>query len=419
MNAMVRRMQVGRVSAVALSLLVANMAPADMAGQVNLRAGYNALDSDNVLADAVGESYTTASAELRLMPEFRRGNTSAALHYELIALRSELPGAATGLPLAGVAWPDDDTRVFDLTHVLSRQEEFIAYHRLDRLAFTHSAGWGSLTVGREAVTWGNGLVFNPMDLFNPFAPTDVQRDFKVGDDLVLLSLSPGEWNRATELQLLVVPRRPSREQGLRASESSFALKAHRVGDSLEWDLMAALHYDEPVIGFGTIGNLGMAVWRWDATLTFATDGHRYFSTVTNIDYSWNWKGLNYYGSLEFHYNTIGSTDYDQLWENPPLLERLARGEMHTIGRCYLSGALQVELHPLLNLHLLAICNLLDPSAALLPRLVWSVRQDLELTAGASLNLGGSGTEFGGLPLPGGSGELAPSNQAYLWLTAYF
>ena len=42
-----------------------------------------------------------------------------------------------------------------------------------------------------------------MDLFNPFSPTAVQRDYKVGDDMahVQLPLNTGE------LQMLYLPRR--------------------------------------------------------------------------------------------------------------------------------------------------------------------------------------------------------------------
>ena len=44
----------------------------------------------------------------------------------------------------------------------------------------------AVTVGRQAVSWGSGIVFQPLDPFNPFAPTAVDRDYKAGDDLVLI-----------------------------------------------------------------------------------------------------------------------------------------------------------------------------------------------------------------------------------------
>lgn len=50
---------------------------------------------------------------------------------------------------------------------------------------TAKAGWAA-TLGRQAVSWGNGMVYAPMDLFNPFAPTVVDQDHKAGDDLILV-----------------------------------------------------------------------------------------------------------------------------------------------------------------------------------------------------------------------------------------
>ena len=38
--------------------------------------------------------------------------------------------------------------------------------------------------GRQAITWGNGLVFNAMDIFNPFDPAAVDKEYKTGDDMI-------------------------------------------------------------------------------------------------------------------------------------------------------------------------------------------------------------------------------------------
>ncbi|MGC9450014.1 MAG: hypothetical protein ACP5I4_01085 [Oceanipulchritudo sp.] len=365
-------------------------------GQFNLRGGH--ADSD-----------WEGSAELRLMPEIRPGDAHLfLLHYEAAVL------------LGQVAFPPGDaSRLFDLTGAWHDDDDRLACHRLDRLNYQYTADWGTLTLGREAITWGNGIVFNPIDLFNPFAPTDVERDYKLGDDLVLLSLHPASWNGHTGWQLLLVPRRDPVTGSLQAKQSSLALKGHLFAGEGEWDFLAAWHFDEAVVGLGRIGYLGNAVWRWDAILTFAEGDHHLFSTVANIDYSWNWDGLNYYGSLEFHYNTIGSPDYAGLAGEPLLLVRLARGEVFTLGRAYLAPSLQIELHPLVNLHLSAVLNLQDPSAVVLPRLIWNFRQDMEFTLGGATALGGPGTEFGGLRIPGFPEAGPDPDRLYLWLKAWF
>jgi hypothetical protein len=123
--------------------------------------------------------------------------------------------------------------------------------------------------------------------------------------------------------------------------------------------------------------------------------------------------------LEFHFNSVGTDHYESLLTEEDLIERLERGELYTVGRTYLAPSLQVELHPLVNLYLAGIVNLKDPSGVALPRLVWSVRQNLELTLGGSLNVGPAGTEFGGLPVPFTDQVLEAPDRAYVWLKGYF
>ncbi|HSH09231.1 MAG TPA: hypothetical protein VK995_02505, partial [Oceanipulchritudo sp.] len=232
------------------------------------------------------------------------------------------------------------------------------------------------------------------------------------------------WNGGLGWQLLVVPRRELESGNLLLSESSIALKAHHQRDESEWEFMGAFHYDEAVLGLGHLGYFGNAVWRWDTTVAFPHGEDPLWSTVANIDYSWNWKGINYYGSLEMHYNTAGVSDYGALPDAESLLARIERGEMHTLGRAYLAPSLQVELHPLFNLYIGAIVNLGDPSAVALPRLVWNVRQNMEITIGGNCYFGSKGTEFGGLPVPAivDTTEvtyLAYPDRLYLWVKAYF
>ncbi len=391
-------------------------------GQWTLRASHDAYSSQSVLAPAIGESAFNRSMEFRLMPDYRIDRENQlSLHYEVVGSVNELNAVSLpgGLDTFVSGIPDDGRRVMDLTSRISSDEERIVYHRIDRLSWRHDAGWGSLTLGRAAITWGNGLVFNPMDLFNPFAPTDVERDYKLGDDLVLMNLYPAGWNGGLDWQVLLVPRRDPATGSLRADHSSLAIKAHFFTAGAEWDLLASIHYDEPVFGVGRVGTLGNAVWRADATVTFGESGQTYVSAVANIDRSWTIGGLNWYGSLEFHYNSVGTDNYRSLLSEDDLIERLQRGELYTVGRTYLAPSLQVEVHPLVNLYLAGIVNLDDPSGVALPRVVWSVRQNLELTLGGSFSIGPEGTEFGGLPVPFSSQVSESPDRAYVWVKGYF
>ena len=47
-----------------------------------------------------------------------------------------------------------------------------------------------LKVGRQAITWGVNTLFPSLDVFAPYIPTQIDRDYKVGVDAVRLIVSP-------------------------------------------------------------------------------------------------------------------------------------------------------------------------------------------------------------------------------------
>ncbi|MDX2497114.1 MAG: hypothetical protein QNL11_04335, partial [Desulfobacterales bacterium] len=71
---------------------------------------------------------------------------------------------------------NNELSFFDFSKIICEGDDYILYHRLDRFFLALQPNWGSVRIGRQALTWGNGLIFNPMDLLNPFAPTNFVRD---------------------------------------------------------------------------------------------------------------------------------------------------------------------------------------------------------------------------------------------------
>ncbi len=379
-------------------------------------------DHNAVMQDA--DLYTDAVGELRLKGKIDHQKSGFEIHYEALYLAGETQKNRglfrkryPGFPGAGPV--DDDRRLFDLTHTLHEEDDSLLYHRLDRLSYTRFSDWGTLTLGRQALTWGNGMVFNPMDLFNPFAPTDFNRDYKMGDDMALVQFPTGDM---AELQLLAVPRRNPENREIETDESSVAGKFHFAKGVSEFDLMAAHHYGETVIGAGARGYLKNAAWRMDGVWTFLdkeADEEGFFAFTANIDYSWNLLDKNFYGLLEYCHNGLGEEEIEDAYEQTALVERLARGEIHTLGRNYLSGQIQMEAHPLVNLYLLAISELQGPSAVLQPRMVWDAAQSLRCILGATLYAGETGTEYGGFPVKDADLVIKPADTAFVWITWFF
>ncbi len=351
------------------------------------------------------------------------------VHYESVivagdtwrntqALKQREPDLNLGILMPG-APINDDRRLMDLTKVIEEDESYVWYHRLDRLSAALLPKWGAIHIGRQALTWGNGLLFNPMDLFNPFSPTDIDRDYKIGDDLLLVQYAT---NSIGNVQFVYVPRRNPENNHLESDQSSIAGKLHLARGTTEFDLLTAKHYSDTVIGLGSVGYLGDAAWRLDATYTFLgqeSDREKFLSLVANMDYSWTWLGKNIYGFLELYYNGLGTDTYSTALSDPDLYNRFFRGELYTFGKYYLGLAFQIELHPLFNFHLTAINNLADPSGILQPRMVWDVLENFQLTCGGNIYYGETGTEYGGFKIPGTDYLVKPPDRAFLWITYFF
>jgi len=373
--------------------------------------------------------YYDGSAEGRLKNRSYFGSSVYLdTHYEIILtggdtrkkqkkLEKIFSGTVIENYLSGAV--DDKRRLMDLTKTLENHDGHTLYHRLDRLALTVRQGRSVFRMGRQAVTWGDGFLFNPMDLFNPFAPTDIEREYKIGDDMAHAQISFGE---SGDAQLLYVPRRDPATGKVEGSQDSLAGKVHFARGTTEFDIMAAKHFQQQVLGAGCLGYVGDAAWRLDATYTFpdeTSDESDFLSIVANMDYSWVWRNKNFYGFVEVFYNGLGDDNYSESIADDDVMERHNRGDLFTLGRYYLGGHIRMEVHPLVNIFFTVINNMEDPSGILQPRLTWDITQDLQFTCGGNIFYGERDTEYGGFKIPPSDILIKTPGSAYMWLAWYF
>lgn len=413
--------------------------PGNFGGHLEINGRMSHLPEDSLLTAAGRRTLRDGTGELRLT--WRHDfldNFSITAHYENLVsggdTRSQVQEIQKNLPrLSSTATtalldngvPKDDRRLFGLTGQLDEDENHIWYHRLDRLFLSWRSGTLDIRAGRQAVTWGNGLIFNPMDLFNPFSPIDVVRDYKTGDDLLSVELNCAAGN----LHLLCVPRRDPADHKVSRNHSSVAAKYHCSLPGLEMDFMAGRHYRDWVAGTGLTGYLGPAAWRLDGVLTIPDDDdilwtggkdhNTYLSLIANVDLSWFWCKKNWYGFLELYYNGLMSDDYARDTAVPYITERLHRGDLYNLGKLYATAMIQFEAHPLVNLYLTGIVNLNDPSGVLLPRLIYDITQNGQITLGGNLNVGSHETEYGGWDIPNTGLINSPPDTVYLRITRFF
>ncbi len=343
------------------------------------------------------------------------GGDTRRKQYDLAELYPSLftEGLLFGQPI------DDSRRVMNLTRTISENDDYVIYHHLDRLNLTIQPDWGTIRLGRQVITWGNGMLFNPMDLVNPFSPTDIERDYKVGDDMVFTEFSDNDMG---SFQLIYVPRRDPASEDIGWDQSSVAGKYHFEKGDLGGDIMAATHYRVGVFGLGFTGYLGGAAWRLNGTYTLLDDDQYnddYLALVVNMDYSWVWWGKNFYGFIEYYHNGLGDNDYVKASEDPDIVARIERGELFALGRDYLGVTVNMEAHPLLNIYITVIDNLSDPSGSIQPRAVYSLSQNSEVIVGGTIYYGGKNSEFGGYAVTGTDLYNKAGNELFLWISYYF
>jgi len=371
----------------------------DLGGRVSPQVAATTYPDNSVFREVFGSSSVDAALDARFVLDIRHQRWNFDIDYQLIGVYGERLEFTRELPpelrILFPHLPDDRTRLFDLTYVFTDSGKSAALQRLDRLSADFSTEHLVMRFGRQAITWGNGLVYNVMDIFNPFDPAAVDKEYKTGDDMIY-----GQYlqTNGNDLQGVMVFRRNPVTEDVEADQGSLAFKYHHMGSVSEYDGLVAQHYGDTLVGGGANYSIGGAVWRGDLTITFAEE-ETFASLVTSISQSWTWAGKNVSGLAEYFYNGFGQSDGcyspDCLAENPELLARIARGELFNLGQHYLALSTMIELSPLFLLTPNLFVNVADPSALCQVVFQNDLKQDLQLWSAIGLPIGSAGTEFGG------------------------
>ena len=360
-----------------------NVAAFDRA--VSLSAMLGARNRDDALGD------------LRLTWQPRWNDWSFDIAYEASAVYGDAPMLANGSAALALLPQAPPATWWNLSDTFVNDRHLVAMHKLDRLSVTYTGEHLVLRLGRQALTWGSGLVFRPMDLFDPFAPSATDTEYKPGTDLLY-----GQWlfDDGSDLQLVVVPR-PARQGGaLTSNASSYALHFHTALGAFQTTWLLARDHGDWVAGIGVNGALGGATWNLEAIPTFVRDGKTYASALANISDATTFLGRDLTLFAEYYRNGFGlSARRYAVSDLPaPLIGRLVRGQVFDTGRDYLAASATLQQTPLLAISPTLIANLNDGSFYGIAQATCSLRENLNLIVGSQFAIGPNGTEFGGIPL---------------------
>lgn len=308
-----------------------------------------------------------AAWDLRLQGGLAHGPWTGRAAVQSLGLRHRGP--------APVPLPDDARRAVDLSWT-SGGGAWRGVTRVDRLWLGRAGPRWRWRLGRQAISWGQGLAYNPVDVFDPFPPAAIDTEYKPGEDaLHLQGLLPG----GADLQALAVSHG--------AAPASVALKlrrpARRPGRP-DVDLLLARHYRDGLFALGLAQPLGGAMARLDVLRWRLHGGGGAWEAVANVDYALGLGERPLYLFAEYYHDGL-----------PPaaLAERLARGERFLLGRDYGAVGLDFQPHPLHRLRLTGLWRT-GRGAWLLPVVwTWDWREDWQWEVGAILSRAPAGSEF--------------------------
>ncbi len=330
---------------------------------------------------------------VRLRMEYRPSDElSMGAHYEAylqwgesvrIQRRMEAPVAT------------ERRRFLDLESAFWDEDTILARHGLDRLWMRWEPDrrmqW---TVGRQAVSWGTGLIWSPTDIFSAFAPTEIDREEKLGVDVVRLMLQPSS---NVSVDVVAEPLDLDAQGHATARDSTYAARIGTHAGEYDLHLCGGSVQSDAVLGGDFSGYLGDAGFRGEALYTWVDEGDQrdYFRGLLGADYAFAvpW---NPYVAVEYYHNGLGERDVDDYAarrKESSVQRVFERGIAYNIGRDYLAGTLRVQPNALLTLQATTLVNLQDGSLREFATLTWSVTEDFEVMLGVDVGLGRGEGEF--------------------------
>lgn len=289
------------------------------------------------------------------------------------------------------------TRYFDVDAELDANDDRAIVTDVDRFNVRFDTRHLRLTLGRQAITWGVNYFWPVLDLFAPFSPERIDRDYKPGVDALRLTVPVGQFSEVEVIGAL--QGRDTGEDRSLATMGRFHLGGADIGV-----MLGDFHRDR-VLGAFVTGDVGGSLLRAEASYTETSDRAR--SEGDPDDFVRATVGLdrlltqNTSLVLETTYNGYGTNEPSDILRLSGR-ERVRRGEITSFGRVASGLALSFRPHPLLALTAATIVSWSDGSVLLQPSGVWSLTNNGDLLFGGFVGFGDESetevaSEYGAAP----------------------
>ncbi|MBN1361576.1 MAG: hypothetical protein JW993_13340 [Sedimentisphaerales bacterium] len=322
-----------------------------------------------------GLSRTTLT-RLRLGLEVRHNDwMDSELAYEQ---RARWVSGGAGFGAVGSVLPSEAAapyRVTQLDWPLDGEDRFAYRHEIDRASVSLHPEWGDVTIGRQAIGLGRGVLFGAVDVFNPFSPLEVDREWRRGVDAFRAEYRLSTTTSAEAIAVFGESWDQSallgRFRGYLGEIDGSLIVGKRAEDFMVGGTFSAIVGEAEVHGeLATFHTPGAqpdgTLWGSDRLATKAVLGGSYTFDVGN--------GLMVIG--EYHYSDFGIKDIANALvrlQDPDFQRRLLRGDTQILGRQALATQLSYPFDDSVSGSFLVLTNPTDGSGVLSP----SLRLDLD------------------------------------------
>ena len=315
-------------------------------------------------------------------------------------------GTSSGITAALPSNSSGPYRIRQLSGVVAQSRDFVDYNELDRASFNFQTKTINLTIGRQAVGWGRGTIFSAIDIFAPFTPLEINREWRRGVDAARADIKISN----TASIDMVTAWGPSLDQ------SALGVRLRGYAGPIDAELVfakRATDYMYGVTSSAAIGDLEMhgefAVFQTpDDVPSPGLFGNPSLVPKAVLGISNNFNiGTGLKVLLEYHYSGFGASDpksLPSLLATPSYSERIQRGDTQILGRQVLAGQVAYTFNERWNGSFEVLQSLTDSSGVLLPSLSWDFSERMSLQGalfygyGAAPEMGVPQSQFGGVPL---------------------
>jgi hypothetical protein len=281
-------------------------------------------------------------------------------------------------------------------------------HELDRAAASLSLSRAEVTVGRQAVGWGRGLVFGAVDIFAPFSPLESDREWRRGIDAVRL--------RVPVTDLISVDAVAAFGESM--EESAFVGRVHGYVGDVDGELFAGSRCEDGFYGASLSFSLLDAEFHGEAAVFLSPEplpaggsfGSDDVAVKTVVGGS---RTFDLAGGLmlvaEYHYSGFGFPDIEEVSDyfyDSAFLERYERGDSQVLGRHACAVQVSYGFAGVVPLSATWLVSPVDGSGVVVPSVVWVFSDNVTLTASGYVSYGAPPedlmilSEYGGTPTSG-------------------